>query len=85
LLSEHSKKSLLKYRVRNGKEYREFRESSEASWSEFVIENTRLDRNGTVTADGHAKIEESGVVERVSFKARLIQENGGWKVDDWKY
>jgi len=85
LLSKHRKESLEKYQVRNAKQYRDFRESSEARWSEFVLEKRSLDRNGVVIIDGHAKIEESGVVESVSFKAKLIQENGGWKVDDWKY
>jgi hypothetical protein len=38
-----------------------------------------------VIIEGHAKIEESGEVESVTFNARLIQENGVWKIDDWKY
>ena len=66
-------------------QYKDFRESSEAVWSEFVIDKTILVGNGKVNVFGHAKIEESGEIEKVSFSARLIKENGAWKVDDWKY
>jgi hypothetical protein len=85
LISEHRKKSLEKFQVRNAAQYKAFRDSSEARWSEFAVDKKSLNRSGTVSIDGHAKIEESGEVESVSFRARLIKENGSWKVDEWKY
>jgi hypothetical protein len=85
LISERERKSLEKYQVRNAKQYGDFRKSSEATWSEFVIDKTIIGGHGDVISLGHAKIEENGEIERVSFRARLIKENGVWKVDDWKY
>ncbi|MFZ1083629.1 MAG: hypothetical protein WAN35_01545 [Terracidiphilus sp.] len=85
LLSEHKKKSFVKYQVRSASQYKKFRDSSEARWSDFVFDKKNLDGDNTMIVEGHAKIEESGEIESVTFNARLIQENGAWKIDDWKY
>jgi hypothetical protein len=84
-LSRARKKYLEKFNVRSAEQYRELRESSEASWSDFVIENRSEEGDGRVSFAGHARVEETGEARQVHFKAILIRENATWKVDDWKY
>jgi len=59
--------------------------SSEARWSDFNIEAQARRADGTVSVTGKARIEETGEVERVSFTATLVKEDGRWRVADWKY
>ncbi len=85
LLSDRRKKYLEKFNVRNSEQYRDLRESSEAAWSDFVIEGSSDQPDGRVSFVGHARVEETGEARQLPFEAILSKERGKWKVDDWKY
>jgi len=85
LLSGRRKKYLEKFKVHNAEDYRKLRESSEASWSGFVIEVHAKQVNGSIIFEGRAHVEESGQVEEQHFKAVLALEKGLWRLDDWVY
>ena len=60
-LSNDSKKDLAqKHGIKNAKQYQEFRDNSEAFWSDFEISKRLDEREGKVVFVGKAKVEETG-------------------------
>jgi hypothetical protein len=49
------------------------------------VEDQKEDGTNSVRFSGRATIEETGVIDNVKFKARLVNENGEWKMDKWDY
>jgi hypothetical protein len=85
LLSQKRKKYLERFNVKNAEQYRDLRESSEAIWNEFSVDQKSMDNGSKVTVTGQAVVEESGEKEKVAYKCILIKEGHTWKIDDWTY
>jgi len=85
LFSTKRVKYYRRFHVNNRIQYEALRRDSEAVWAGFIVDNQKQDGTGAVNFTGHATVEETGVIEKVSFKARLVNENGEWKIDKWEY
>lgn len=85
MLSRRYKQYLERFGVYDAAQYRRLRVSSEAGWSDFVIEHRSAEGVCKFLFTGTARVEESGEVQTVRFTVILVKEEGKWKVDDWKY
>jgi hypothetical protein len=85
LLSTSRKKQLEKCKVKTPKDYKFFRNESEASWSDFKIEKRTLIEDQMILFEGQAKVEETGEASLVLFKCVVKKEENHWKIDEWKY
>jgi len=85
LFSANRRHYFSRFGVTTASQYAALRDSSEAHWTEIVIDHRSDKAARGILYSGHALVEESGDLRRVVFKVRLIKERGLWRVDSWDY